>query len=399
MRTFKKIAQISTFAGLLFFVWTFGQLSILPGEFVMLRGEEHAFPAFMAPETDGDSFLREKAGANVSLLPTETGSFSLNFRAFGFLSKTATAHVMEPTFVALGGETVGIQMYMDGVLVVGLSEIPGTGRTPGKEAGIMAGDRILSVNGTPLSGSSALETAVVESRGEPLTLSLCRGDKQFSARLSPVYYEDGESYKLGLWVRESAAGIGTLTFSLPENGEYGALGHAIQDPDTGVTVPTAGGNITGCKIGYITKGENGAPGAIHGVFEKEKGTIAQNTELGLYGKLFSSEGGHTIPIAVSTQVKKGEAVICSDAAGNEPVEYTVEIEKILHRKKTGTKNFVVRVTDPELLRLTGGIVQGMSGSPIVQNGKLVGAVTHVFVNDPTRGYGIFIENMLSEVEK
>ncbi len=396
MRQYKRTRQVTCAALVVFLLWTYGQFRQIPTELVMVRGQAHSLPTFVAPHTEGDNFLWQKNGRETAVWPMQTGSFSLEYTTLGLLRKTATVHVVEPQKVSLGGEAVGIKMYMEGVLVVALSEIPGTGRAPGKEGGIQVGDRILSVNGTPLPDSDALERAVEESRGAALTLSVCRGEKKWETAISPVYYPDAERYKLGLWVRDSEAGIGTITFSLPESGKYAALGHAIADADTGTRVSAERGTITDCKIVYIEKGEDGAPGAIRGVFGEDVGSIGANTDYGLYGTLYAPESGKMLPLAVSTQVKKGEAVIYSDIAGGAPEAYTIEIERVWHRKNPGSKSMVLRITDERLLALTGGIIQGMSGSPIVQDGRLVGAVTHVFVHDPTRGYGIFIENMLKE---
>ncbi len=400
MCKYKKTLKVLGIFGLSFAVWILGWHSTLPSELVMLRGEPHSLPAFVAPDAAEGGFLLEKDGEKTAVTPTETGSFTLDFSAFGFVKKTASVNVIEPREVYLGGEAVGIKLYMEGVLVVGLSEIPGTGRAPGKEAGILAGDRILSVDGKALSGSDELDKTVQESDGKTISLRVARGQEYFETAAAPVYYEDGQSFKLGLWVKESAAGIGTVTFSVPESGKYAALGHAIEDADTGTAVSAAGGTVTACEIVFIEKGEDGAPGAVRGVFGEDVGTIEKNMDMGLYGTLQTpAGGGRKIPVAVSTQVEKGLATLYSDIAGGEPTAYAVEIEQILHRKNPGTKCMVIRVTDERLLRLTGGIIQGMSGSPIIQDGKIVGAVTHVFVNDPTRGYGIFIENMLAEAEK
>jgi len=380
MRMYKNVLKTLGMLLLLFAVWTYGQFSALPVEFIMLRGQTHSLPAFAMPSTAEGGFLVEKVGEDTALTPTESGTFSVDISALGILRKTAQIHVVEPRRVVLGGEAVGIKMYMEGVLVIGLSEIPGTGRAPGKEAGIAPGDRILKVNGVPLSGSSALEKAVEESEGNPLSLSVGRGQETREVQIAPVYYTDGGAYKIGLWIRESAAGIGTVTFSIPENGSYAALGHPIEDADTGTAVASSGGSITDCEIVYIEKGEEGAPGAVRGVFGADKGRIEKNTEIGLYGTLSVPVSGAEIPVAVSTQVKKGTATIYSDIAGGAPKGYAIEIERILHRKNPGAKNMVVRITDERLLSLTGGIIQGMSGSPIIQNGKIIGAVTHVCVN-------------------
>ncbi len=400
MRVLKRTLKFFGVLVLLAVIVQCGCLSVLPSELVLLRGESHSLPAFVAPKATEDGFLLKKDGKNLEITPTEAGAFHVDFSAFGLVKKTATVNVIEPQEVLLGGQSVGIKMYMQGVLVVGLSEIPGTGRAPGKEAGIREGDRILSVDGTALSGSDALGQLVEAAEGNTLSLTVARETESFETAATPVFYPDGQRYMLGIWVKESAAGIGTVTFSVPESGVYAALGHAIEDADTGQTVSASGGTVTDCEIVYIEKGEDGVPGAVRGVFGEDIGTIEKNTDMGLCGTWNEvAEESVRVPVAVSSQVKAGTATLYSDIAGGAPVAYSVEIEQILHRKNPGTKNMVVRVTDERLLRLTGGIIQGMSGSPLVQNGKLIGAVTHVFVNDPTRGYGIFIENMLAEAEK
>lgn len=339
----------------------FQQYIHLPEEFTMLRGEAHALPAFVAVRAAEDGFLMEKSGDSAKVTPTMSGSFPVDFSVFGVLKKAAVIHVVDPQSVVLGGKTVGMKLYMDGVLVVGMSEIPGTGRrAPGKEAGIMVGDRILAVDGETLSGSDALEKTVAESGGRTLTLSVSRGGKTWDTAITPVYYADGESYKIGLWVRESTAGIGTVTFSDPKTGAYAALGHGIEDPDTGVTVQPARGSLTDCKIAYITKSQSGAPGELCGVFGEETvGSITKNTDIGLYGVLSPPPDGTLVPIAVSTQVESGAATVYSDVAGGNPVGYAAEIQQVFPQKQSGTKNMIVRVTDERLLRLTGGIVQGM----------------------------------------
>ncbi|MBQ7037095.1 MAG: SpoIVB peptidase [Clostridia bacterium] len=400
MRKFKILLKGSAVLLISSAVFLLQQFSLLPGQFTMLEGEAHSLPAFFTPYGAEDGFLFEKNGNKAFLTPQKTGAYNVDFSVFGLLRKTATIQVVDPQAVILGGETVGIKLYMQGVIVVAMSEIPGERRIcPGKEAGIRTGDRILKLNHEPLSGTDALDRAVKESGGAPITLTVSRDGKIQDTVITPVYYGDGGSYKIGLWVKESAQGVGTVTFCQPETGVYGALGHAIEDFETGGVLEPAGGSITDCSIAFITKSEPGAPGEICGVFGKDTlGTISKNTHLGLYGKRESLPSAPRIPIGVSTQVEKGSATVYTDIAGGAPVGYAAEIQEIFPHKKDSNKNMVIRITDERLLSLSGGIVQGMSGSPIVQNGKLIGAVTHVFVNDPTRGYGVFIENMLAAAE-
>ena len=400
MRKFKFLLKGIAVLLIVSAVFALQQFSLLPGQFTMLRGEAHSLPAFFTPSQAEDGFLFEKNENGPQITPQKTGQYALDFSMLGLLRKTATVHVVEPETVILGGDTVGIKLYMEGVIIVAMSDIPGhVRRCPGKEAGLRAGDRILYINGAPLSGTDELEKAVRESSGAPITLTVSRNGKLEETAITPIYYEDGESFKIGLWVKESAGGVGTVTFCDPESGTFGALGHAIEDFETGVLIDPADGTITDASVAYITKSEKGAPGEICGVFGKDTlGTISKNTPLGLYGKFSSLPEGPRVPIGVSTQLSKGACTVYSSVSGKVQ-GYTAEIQEIFPHKKDLNKNMVIRITDKELISLTGGIVQGMSGSPIVQSGKLIGAVTHVFVNDPTRGYGIFIENMLSEAEK
>lgn len=394
-RTFWAVCSTLLFCGML--IW--GQLSALPASMTIINGKAHALPAFVAPRAAEAGFLLQKNGKNVSITPTKPGNYSVDFSALGLFRKTVNVSVVQEEMVILGGELVGIKMYMDGVLVIGLSEIPGTGRAPGKEAGFKAGDRIVSVNGKELTDSEMLEKAVETSGGATIALERDRDGERETVTVSPVYYNEGESYKIGIWIRDSTAGVGTLTFIKPETGKYGALGHAIADYDTGETVSVSDGAVTACRASLIEKGERGAPGAVQGRFGEEIGSLAKNTEVGVYGTFRGEAQGKTVPTALAGEVQEGPVTLYTDIAGGEVRGYAAEIERVYSRGRAETKSMCIRITDPALLALTGGIIQGMSGSPLEQNGKLIGAVTHVFVNDPTRGYGIFIENMLTEAEK
>ncbi len=394
MRFFKRIVLYVVAGALLVSMCGFGQLSGLPPALTLLKGKAHTLPAFVAPSATEAGFLFAKNGPNLSVTPTTPGDFQLRFSSLGLFGKTVNVRVVEEDAVEVLGELVGIKMYMDGVLVIGLSEIPGTGIAPGKKAGIRAGDRILTVNGKPIQNSEMLTKTVAESAGMPLEIERERDGQKQTLSIQPVYYAEGAAYKLGLWVRDSAAGVGTLTFSRPESGRFGALGHAIADADTKTVVSVEKGAVTAMDITHIQKGERGAPGAVQGVFGEEIGTIAENTAVGIYGTLSGAAGGKILPLGLSNEVEKGPCIVYSDIEGGKPRAYAAEIEAVYPRQSEETKSMCLRITDERLLAYTGGIIQGMSGSPIEQNGKLIGAITHVFVNDPARGYGIFIENML-----
>ena len=298
------------------------------------------------------------------------------------------------------GRAVGIKLFSDGVLVVGMSELETeTGAvSPGQICGLKTGDVITHVNGQEVDTIEQVQTILKEDGEEPLTLRACRSGKVLQLSAQAVANDQGK-YQLGVWLRDSMAGIGTMTFCDPESGVFAALGHGINDVDTSQLMPLETGSIMYATVSDVKRGCSGDPGELHGDFDvsRDLGTLYANTELGIYGTLTTDDFygmGQPVEVASRDQVKVGPATILSNVAGEEVREYEVEISHIYPVSAGEKRSLMLKVTDPELLEQTGGIVQGMSGSPIIQNGKLVGAVTHVLVNDPTRGYGIFIENML-----
>ena len=295
-----------------------------------------------------------------------------------------------------GGMVFGVRFFTEGVLVVG---IPDNAQSPAYAAGVRVNDVILKVDGVKISDAEALSRAVNAGKGKAVELTCCRDGREFSVNVTPRLEESG--YKTGIWVRDSGAGIGTVTFIDPETGLFGGLGHGICDADTGKPMPLGRGVLLGVSIGGITKGAAGDPGEIRGSFKPEKlGAVTSNTDCGIFGiyaNVPKSLYG-AMPIAHKDEVKSGEATILCTLADGETHEYKVELSSI-DPTAEGGRCFTVKVTDPALIAQTGGIVQGMSGSPIIQNGKLIGAVTHVLVGDPARGYGIFIENMLKAAER
>ncbi len=302
--------------------------------------------------------------------------------------------------VMVGGDIFGTRISTKGVLVVGVTGVvSGKGeRFPARDAGICSKDIINTVNGSEIQNSEDLVSRIENSEGKPLEIGLTRDGKETKVTLTPVVADSDGAYRGGLWVRDSLAGIGTVTFIIPETGEFAGLGHGICDPDTGVLMPVLRGTVFGVHLGDIKKGSAGDPGELRGRLDAEKiGSVINNTQSGIYG-IFGevSKSGTLLSLAGRSEVKTGNVKIICTLDENGPREYDAVIEKICDTDGK-TKNFVVRITDEQLLDKTGGIVQGMSGSPIIQNGKLVGAVTHVLINDPTMGYGIFIENMLDQM--
>ena len=317
--------------------------------------------------------------------------------------KEVAVTVTRQRTVLVGGAPFGVKLYTDGVLVVGVSDIPTAvgDVNPAATAGVCVGDTILAVNGESVATRRELSHLISGCEGRPVTLRLRRDGVEFSATFTPVRPVGESGYRAGLWVRDSTAGVGTMTFYDPATGMFAGLGHAVCDADTGQVMSLSQGEIVPARIFGVKKGAAGEPGELSGTFDPGKlGRLLKNGEDGLYGTLaVVPPGTRSLPVARRQQVKEGKAQLITTLDGTTPSVYEVVIERVRYTGVSATRNMVVRVTDPRLLDRTGGIVQGMSGSPIVQEGKLVGAVTHVLVEDPTRGYGIFAETMLDTANR
>jgi stage IV sporulation protein B len=369
---------------------------LTPDSYTVVRGGDLSWDAgVFSFSKDGDS------GVPASTESRYPQTYSAKLMLYHTIPiKTVAVNVVDDSCVILCGTPFGIKMFTNGVVVVGLADVKtATGNfNPAAEAGLKAGDIILSINGKTAGSNTDVEKAVEASGGKPVTMTLTRGGQKFSVAVRPLRSESDGLYKVGLWVRDSTAGIGTLTFYDPKENCFAGLGHGICDSDTGQLMPLLSGDIVPVTISGVTKGAKGSPGELRGYFTDDAaiGNLGANVENGVYGLMRKPIQGKAVKIAMKQDVQTGPAQICATIDGDSPAYYNVEIEKIDCRDGVESKNLVIRVTDEKLLAKTGGIVQGMSGSPILQNGKLVGAVTHVFVNDPTRGYGIFAENMLLE---
>lgn len=366
---------------------------VIPDRVSYFSGEE--IPAYFATSAE---ILPEEVpcAADGETLRQEC---SVQYRLFDLIPlKTVRADAYKRLSVYPGGMPFGVKFFTEGVTVVGFSDIECGGKqlNPAKDAGIRQKDIITHVGGKPLADAASLTEAVETSEGRPLTLRCLRGEQTFDVTVTPAK-ADGK-YKTGILVRDSGAGIGTVSFILPEGNYFAGLGHGICDTDTGTLIPICRGTVADVTISGITKGQSGTPGEIKGFFTPGKtGTLLGNTHCGVYGILSELPKDcptDTVPIGLKNDLREGEAHILCTLDESGIGRYTVEISDI-NRNADGGKCFIVTVTDPALLEKTGGIVQGMSGSPIIQDGKLVGAVTHVLVSDPTRGYGIFVENMLT----
>lgn len=293
------------------------------------------------------------------------------------------------------GSAFGIKLFTDGVIVASLSDIYTEEGVccPAAEAGILPGDYLLQADGQDIPDNGALARYIGSSQGEAISFQVRREDQVFSVEVTPVYGEG--SFKTGMWVRDSAAGIGTLTFYDPATGVFAGLGHGICDMDTNGVMALKSGEPAPITLSGIVKGQADSPGQLRGYFSSEEslGTLLANRETGVYGTLHQAPAGEAVETLTREEVATGPVQLLVSLDETGPQLYEAEIQEIINRDKT-TKNLVVQVTDPRLLERTGGIVQGMSGAPILQNGKLAGAITHVFTEDPTLGYGIFISNML-----
>lgn len=340
----------------------------------------------------------------VTITSDEVGSFKIKLKAFGFIPVgSVDVYVLPDLKLYPCGWLIGVKMNTKGVIVVGLEDIETVDNKelcPAQEADIKVGDIIYEIDNQDVNEAEDIKQIFKNKKSDTLSVKLKRGEEYINTEVSAVESIDG-SYKIGLWARDNIAGIGTMTFLSTENAVFGALGHSINDVTTGILVPVKDGSIVNAHVISVIEGQEGIPGEIRGIFydeDEEIGTLSKNTEYGLYGEMIKIKNQNVtaLPIATQSEIKEGEAQILCSIDSEEPKYYDIIIEKKYNQRTKSTKGMLIKVTDEELLKKTGGIIQGMSGSPIIQDGKIVGAVTHVLVSDPKKGYGIFIEWMINE---
>lgn len=346
--------------------------------------------------------MQESGVAQASAVPAGN-SYNVTLSAFGRIPiKTVRAVVVNERVVTVCGTPFGIKMFSQGAMIVGFTDVKQTSGSanPAKSAGLKMGDRILSIDGVQTSTNEDVAAAIQQAQGNSVQVLYSRDGQTQQTALQPIQDKESGNWRAGMWVRDSSAGIGTLTFVDNNTGVYGGLGHSISDADTGESIALRSGEIAAVTITGYESGAAGTPGELKGRFTSEiaMGDIDANGSTGVYGSFYTVPKGEDMAVAQAQEVHEGKAQILTTIDGNTPHWYTVQIEKVSLTEEDPNRNMVLRVTDTNLLNTTGGIVQGMSGSPIVQDGKLVGAVTHVLVNDPTRGYGIFAENMLKTAD-
>ena len=386
-------------------------LRSMPGSITLTQGQSStlmlgglsASGDALTVTASGDETLAQKGA--VTVVAQSAGTTELLLSILGIPVKKVEVQVSQDKRLIPGGQALGIAMRTAGVLVVGLSETA-DGVCPARDCGLMAGDVITRVNDTGVTTAQQLTDLVNAAGAAPLAIAYTREGQSHTATLTPHQDASTGAVRIGAWVRDSTAGVGTLSFYDPDTGHYAALGHAITDGDTGSVLTVSEGQVLKASIVAVQKGKSGAPGELKGSFLREAetiGNIRRNSILGIYGTLTEPASNPLypdgLPVGLRDTVHTGAATILSTVDGGGVQEYSVEIVRVNPQSSPAPKSMVIRVTDERLLQKTGGIVQGMSGSPIIQDGRIVGAVTHVFVNDPTQGYGLYVDWMMGEAEE
>lgn len=423
----KPILAISLSIFFIFFICIFilETINNINSEYNITVGDEYSlrttFPlGFSMPTDDISEILEVNQVKNITnalltnknifeLKTLDKGTANLQLKILGLIPyKNVKVNVVSKIQVIPGGQSVGVRLNTDGVLIVGITEIIDNNAKTHNLAlssGIRTGDTLVKINDIKIQNASHVSEIVKASNGSELSLTIKKDKKEFIINVNPIKSEQDGEYRLGLWVRDKTAGVGTLSFLNPDSRKFGALGHAITDVDTGVLLSVKDGEIIKSKVTSIEQGKRGKPGEIKGVFYETNnpiGKIEKNTQLGVYGELFLDVDGidkqKSMPIAYQHEIREGAAFILTTLDNNIVEKFDIEITKINLQTKPESKSMIIKITDKKLLEKTGGIIQGMSGSPIIQNNKVVGVVTHVLVNDPTKGYGVFIEWMILESE-
>lgn len=347
-------------------------------------------------------------GGNINNVEGDPNSKTYNVSLLGVKLKTVTANVIQDRKVIPLGNVAGLKLYTQGVLVVGMSQIEGEDNKiykPYEEAGIEQGDSIIKINNEKIDSTEELLECISKCKGKTVNITYLKDGEEIQKTITPVKTSKN-TYKLGLWVRDAAAGVGTLTFYDTQSNGIASLGHGIQDVDTGEMVDISSGELVTTEIINIEKGEKEKPGRIEGSIEdcNTIGTIYSNTKFGVYGhiqnkNMLELNEKDAINVALRNEIQEKDATIMCTLEDGKTEEYSVKIQKVFRNNNEDNKSMIVKITDERLLEKTGGIVQGMSGSPIIQNGKLIGALTHVLVSDPTTGYGVFADLMIKELRE
>lgn len=385
-------------------------IETIPTELVVFEGEKISVKTLLGLNIKNENQQTiETSSSNGEKLSQDVGKSTLEVSLFdNILLKNVEVSVLPKTKVIPVGNIAGVKLYTSGVLVVGMSEIEGNDNKkykPYENTGIKEGDTIIKVNDKNINSTSDLIQTVNLSQGHDISIKYVHQQETKECSITPVKTNNSQ-YKIGLWVRDSAAGVGTVTFYDPTSKTFGALGHGITDIDTNELINIASGEFITTRILNITKGESGNPGKIQGTIENQNniGTIGKNTRFGIYGKVdnlasLNIDTSKEAEVALREEIQIGKAKILCSLDNQKPQEYEIEIEKIYKDNNYDNKSMKIKVTDEKLLEKTGGIIQGMSGSPVLQNGKFIGAITHVLVNNPQEGYAVFGDIMLKQAKE
>ncbi len=414
----KKKILISTIISILLIALIYvSDITNIPDSIILFKEEELNINTIFgisvkALETSNTDIDTAQSGeiiqASSGSYANKEESINIGINLFGIKVKEVSVNVIDDVEVVPLGGLIGMKLYTNGVLVVGMSEIYGQNNQvyrPYENTGIKEGDTITKINDEYIVSTEDMTECINASQGKEIKITYIHNNKTLETNITPIE-TDKNNYKVGLWVRDTAAGVGTATFYDKNTGKVAMLGHGILDVDTEELIDISDGKVTNTSVVSIIKGENGKTGRIQGIVEgqKEIGTISKNTYYGVYGKLYNMNEikGNTsksVKIALRNEIQAGEATLMCALDNGQVKEYTVEIQKIYLNNNSNNKSMLLKVTDEELLEKTGGIIQGMSGSPIIQNGKLIGALTHVLVQNPTQGYAVFSDIMVKQMNE
>lgn len=393
----KKIKIVITILFLLIIYMYISNVTLIPKQIVLLEGENYKIRTLLGIDV-----------IQTSAVVSENGNTSqVNLNMFGNTVKQINVTRLENIEVIPVGKIIGLKLYTNGVLIVGMSEIENVNHQkerPYENLNIQEGDTILKVNDLEIQTIENLQKEINKSDGKNIDLTILKEDGTIeTSNIKPVKVSNTE-YKLGLWVKDAATGVGTLTYYEPNSKSFAALGHGITDSDTDKLIDIDSGNIVTSKIVSIQKGEQGKPGEIRGsiINQPTIGKVYKNTEFGIYGELTNLSNikfnySNKLKVALREEIQEGNAKVLCSVDGNETEEYNIKIEKIYKDNNEDNKSMLIEVTDKNLINKTGGIIRGLSGAPIIQNGKFIGAITNVLVNSPTKGYAIFGDIMIKNM--
>lgn len=403
MKSYKKIIIVI----LLMLVFAYVcNITLIPSSYIIMQGENlnifTLLGLYIKPKVN---YQTMQTASNINKTKVnELGKIDFDLSFFNiFKLKEINVNVISKTKVIPMGNAIGMKLYTDGVLVVGMSEIEG--KKPYENSGIKEGDRIVQIDKKAIDNTEDLMEAVNKCSGKEISVKYIRDNTTITTSIKPIK-NSGNQYKIGLWVRDAAAGVGTLTFYEPSSGMFGTLGHGILDVDTSELIKIANGELVTTNILNITKGKKGDPGEIRGTIESGHtiGNIDKNTSFGVFGTLnktpyINIQNNDEIEVALREEIKIEDAQIICELENGKREKYNIKIQKVFLNNNKDNKSMLIKITDEKLLEKTGGIIQGMSGAPIIQNGKFIGAVTHVLVNDPTIGYGVFADIMIKQMRE